>query len=973
MLSEAGSKKDKLGSAKASKNKTSGKKRKTSSLLTPGDSETLPKPKRQRKSAKKKNVSDIASQDIASSGPPPGCVSIKQERLPVKSVPPGEVLPVAMTSGDRNVTPVKTNDDQFSHSQYQPRSITKGIGFIPVNPVHEVGSTVTNASVTSTASDSLDVLASVSVSRSVQDTQDVRRPAVTSVIQSCIGKNRLPHDGSRQFADENRRRSDSNPQLGKTNRQLFDDFPTSTNGNRQLTDEKQQHTSDPSKSANAARLGSESVPTSADTTQVTEVGVCHTTTDRSQMFSDGKQSHNECNQPATERSVEINIGEEDVQCGVKDKTDPISDQLVKIQIAPNPSQMVKDKSVDISSVGLNGSVNKTKKPRKERQKKERKKKIQAPGSAVETTFKTKDGLPAVGPNVPQEMSLLYFFKGEQNIGENKSNEVLCEPVRQLSSTRDDENKAKLTSQNVNALSLDHGGQNDGNAATVKSADITMKETDEAPELSTLKNVVFGSLKNSDIPKQSAEMEAQDSSKPVDSTFAVISQNIQALNLDYSETSLYNKSTDETPKVKQKKKEISSGKKSGKKESKSKPDGSKTKKTSEKKPKTPRGNKQEKETVAKSGKKSSKVKHDKVLTKLTEIDKKQPHNLITDGDLGNIFANVDTVRLSSGSEETTTLKLSENENNATKLPATTSSDGECSDNKVIVNSLEQPAVSSKESKKYDDKAADNKSTQPVDNTKDVCSILLKSLNSELESLRNNKDDNTTVENTSEIAGKLSVAETPKKQKKKKTDLSKPQTKKSASEKAKKKPAKDEKSTKNNKKASKKSEKNNFKSLENNSVTVKSENEKGTACVAKDSVMAVDEFVSSAADASEQKSLVQEQGKEQADEATNSVTLELASTDAVVEANGIEKRRESEDIVFVNDKSVGNFVNAREEEENVFSESLLSRKRKRCTSLERNDSVVSESSGKISLNFYITVLLLYPGNTISRDDWFSFTIA
>ena len=954
---EAGSKKDKTGSATTSTKKSSGKKRKTS-LLTSGDSETLPKPKRQRK--KKKSATDIASQDIASLDAPPGSKSGKQEKLPVRSVPPGEALPLAMTSADRNVTPVKANDEQFSRTQFHPRSITKGIGFLPINAVSGASSTVTTASaVTSATSDSLDVLATVSTSLRTNE---------RSVIRSFIGNKRLPAGGGRQFADENQQQSsDDSPTTIGGYRQLtikngrVDDSSTSINSNRQFAEENQQHTNIPSKSADAARLGPESFSISANRTQVADVGVTHTTIDGSQIYSDELRSLNKLIQSAAERSskenqvrarlfsnasdISTNIGQEDALSDLlfRDKTDPISTQLVNVQTAPNSSEMVKDEAVDSSSLGMNASVNKTKKSKKDRQKKAKKTKIQGPDSSGETTPKAKDGLPAVGSNTARD--------GEQSIdGPPK-------PIGELCSTHDDENKTKQIPWEVNALSLDLGEQNGSNAAAVNSTDIEMKEMDEQPELSTLKHLVPGSLNDKDIPCK----QIQDSSKPIDPTCAVISQDIQPLN--YDETLLSSKPIDETLalKGKQKNKERSSGKKSGKKESKSKPDGGKTKKLSEKKPKTPQGKKQEKETVTKSGKKSSKVKGDKVLTKTKETDNKHEE---TENDklisVSDVSADVDAIEISSGSDETTMLNISQKASNAIKMLGTMFSNNEFSDDKVKVNRLEQPVVSAKESKTSE--ATDNKSTQPVDSIEDLSSISQK--NSELDS---SKDHSNKEDDTSEITGKVSVNEVPKKQKNK---TSKSHTKKSTSEKDKKKTAKEEKSTKYKKKSGKKSEKNNIKSLENNSVST--ENEAGTASVIdKDSIMAVDEIVSPAADESVQKRLVQEQASEE----TKSVTPELATTDAVVKENGIEERRNSEDIVFINDQSVGNFVKAQQDVD--ISESSLSRKRKRCTSPQRNDSVVSENSGKVSLQFFI--IAAFHGKhewqmrlaplLLSRDSWFS----
>jgi hypothetical protein len=96
---------------------------------------------------------------------------------------------------------------------------------------------------------------------------------------------------------------------------------------------------------------------------------------------------------------------------------------------------------------------------------------------------------------------------------------------------------------------------------------------------------------------------------------------------------------------------------------------------------------------------------------------------------------------------------------------------------------------------------------------------------------------------------------------------------------------------------------------------------------------------------------------------------------VKENGIEERRNSEDIVFINDQSVGNFVKAQQDVD--ISESSLSRKRKRCTSPQRNDSVVSENSGKVSLQFFIIAAFhgKHEGQMrlapllLTRDSWFS----
>ena len=817
-------------------------------------------------------MSDISLQGIASLDTPRQ--SGKQEKIPVKSVPPGKTLPMAMTSSDRNVTPVKANDEQFSIPQYHPRSITKGIGFVPIKPVHGVGTTVTTAGLTPVAGDSLDVLASVSTSL---------RKNERSVIQSFVGKNTSPNENQLQSSGDSPTVNDGKLQLTKKNGEFSHLSPTSINDNRQPSKKNQEH--------NVLRKDSENFLISADRKEIADVVGSHVTVSTNHF--NGRQSLDKPNQPVTAHCTEINQGGffSDLS---EIKISLMADQ-VKAQIPPN--FMVEGETVD--SASLNSSVKKPKKTKKERQKKE--KKTKQADSTVDTTAKTNDGLSALASNITRDVSPVYPSYGERNIDGNKSNELLS---KLLCSTHGDESQMKLTIHDVNALSLDHGEQNGKNSVTAKGIDTMMKRTDELPELQALKHLVPGGVANTDILKLKTEVEAQDSSKPMDPT--------KPLNLYNDKTS-----TDQTLAFEEKPKsvEISSSKKSGKKES-------KIKKLSEKKLKTPRANKQEKE---KSTKKSSKVKN-------KETDNERAHEELANDksnrdDVDDSSANNDMIQTSSSDE--TMLFMSKIANDANQMLATLCTNDEIFYNKVNVNSMESVATS-KDSKKADDKAANNKLT-PEDNAEGLSSISHKSANSNVDSSKepiHTKEDDTSVKNTLE---KRSVSEV--KKQKNKTGTSKSHNKKSANEKSKKSQAKEEQSTKN-KKSTKKSETNNHKSSENKIVPTKAEIQAGTVCVIDKNSTDVDEELVVDDDEGEQKSLEQDQTGEE----TNSITTD---------GDAIEKRRNSEDIVFINDQSVENFVKAKKTEDAALPKSLLPRKkRKRCTSPQGGDCVVSESSGKVS---------------------------
>lgn len=873
---------DKTGSAKTSTNK-SVKKRK--SPVAPGETEQS-KTKRQRKSTKNKNASDITIQDIASSDVPLASQLPQQERLAMKSVSPGKGVSFAISSGDRNVTPVKTSDEHFILSQYQPRSITKGIGFVPISTVPPVGSTVTMPSViTTTANHSLDVLATISASlRTSNFVQDMQEPAARNLIHSFTGKNPLPADGNRQLSDDSRIMIDGNRQQTKGNQKHSNNSAATTlNGNQLPAEENQRN-----KPTEAARLDSDSIPISADSVKTAKVG-----------FSEGRQkAWDGYKQSPTERFFKENQREISVVSLVS-KNAPVEDTLErqgndkadsitgKDQDASELSKKIENKTVNSNSVVLDDSANKAKKPKKSRQKKT---KIDKPNldSKDGTTSKTKDCTPS---GVKQDISL-------ENDSGNKT-----EPLRQLSSNHDVESKVKQTSPMPDAFYLS-GHNNSDNSSVLKSTDIEIKERVELSKLLSSKPVVSDCLENLDISKQSREEVLQESSKPLDRT--IVSQNIQSLNFGYDKILASNMSNNEnlTPKGKEKNKEASTGKKTAKKESKNKPEGSKTKKPSEKKQKTPRSNVQEKDTVSKSAKKSSKGTADKALIKT----KKQPNQY---SDKLSSLAS----QISLDNEETSILNL-------LAAPSALFTKSNVCDNEV--KSLEQVAVIANESEKSDDAVMEKKPGKLENSIKDSRSILKELLSSEGGTMRS-MGTSTPVENTPKGAEK--IGEIPKK-KKSKGSTSEAQNEISANDKIKKKTFKDEKSSKNNKKPRKKSEKTSVKAVE--SITEDS------------SRMVVDEMPRSVGDEGKLN-----RNKEPGEE-TISVTSEPMTTD--VDVNVSEKQQDREDIVFVNDLSVGDFVKARENEEgSVFSESSLYRKRKRCASPSMNDPVVSESNGKLLLNF------------------------
>ena len=856
--------------------------KKRKSPLTPGETEQS-KTKRQRKSTKNKNASDIAIQDITSSDTPPASKLPQQERLAVKSVPPGKGVSLAISNGDRNVTPVKTSDEHFILSQYQPRSITKGIGFVPISTVPPIGSTVTKPSVITTAANHpLDVLATVSASlrtsNFVQDMEEVTKPTARNLIHSFAGKNPLPADGNRQFADKARQLSDDsrimidgNRQLAEGNQKRSDNCAvTPLNGNQLPAEENQRN-----KCTEAARLHSDSIPISADSVKAAKVGFSESRQkawDGSETFSERMQSLSEYKQSSTGRFSNENQRQTSVVSFIS-KNAPVEDTLFerlgnditvsiisKDQNVCELSKKVENRTMNSNSVDSDGSIKKVQKPKKQRQKKDKKTKIEKPklDSKDRTTTKTKDRTPS---SIKQDISL-------PNVSENKTDTVVSEPLRQLSSSHDIESKVKQTSPMINALSL--GYNNGDNSSALKSIDIERVKLSEP-----IKPIVSDCLENLE---QSREVVLQESSKPLDAT--IVSQDIPSLNVSYDKILALNMSNNEnlSSKGKEKNKEAITGKKTAKKENKNKPEGSKSKKPAEKKQKTPRNNVQEKETVSTSAKKSK--KGDKPLTKT----KKQPNEY---SDKLNSLAS----QISLDDKETSILHL-------LVAPSPFFTKRNVCDSEI--KSLEQPAVIANECEKSDDVVMEKKTA---------------------------KQENSTEDSPGEI---------PKK-KKSKGSTSETQNELSANDKIKKKTSKDEKSTKNNKKPRKKSEKSNVKAVESSNVITKPKKEVTPACAnAEDSSMAVDEMLSSVDDESK-LNRNEQPGKE-----TISVNSEPMTTDAVV--NMGEREQDREDIVFVNDQSVGDFVKGGQD-------SVLYRKRKRCTSPSMNlDSVVSESSGKLLLNLY-----------------------
>ena len=868
--------------------------KKRKSPLTPGETEQS-KTKRQRKSTKNKNASDIAIQDIVSSDAPPASQLPQQERLAVKSVPPGKGVSLVISNGDRNVTSVKTSDEHFILSQYQPRSITKGIGFVPISTVPPIGSTVTKPSViTTTANHPLDVLATVSASlrtsNFVQDMEEVTKPAARNLIHSFTGKNPLLADGNRQFADKARQLSDDSRIMIDGNRQLAEGNQTRSdncaaaplNGNQLPAEENQRN-----KCTEAARLDSDSIPISADSVKAAKVGFSDSRQkawDGSETFSERMQSLSEYKQSSTERFSNENQRQTSV-VSFMSKNAPVEDTLFerlgnditvsiisKDQNVCELSKKIENRTMDSNSVDSDGSIKKVQKPKKQRQRKDKKTKIEKPklDSKDRTTTKTKDRTLS---GIKQDISL-------PNVSENKTDIVVSKPLQQLSSNHNIESKVKQTSPMINALSLSYN--NGDNSSALKSIDIERVELSEP-----IKPIVSDCLENLE---QSREVVLQESSKPFDAT--IVSQDIPSLNVSCDKILALNMSNNEnlSSKGKEKNKEAITGKKTAKKENKNKPEGSKSKKPAEKKQKTPRNNVQEKETVSTSAKKSKKGKTDKPLTKT----KKQPNEY---SDKLNSLAS----QISLDDKETSILHL-------LVAPSPFFTKSNVCDSEI--KSLEQPAVIANECEKSDDVVMEKKTV---------------------------KQENSIEDSPGEI---------PKK-KKSKGSTSETQNEISASDKIKKKTSKDEKSTKNNKKPRKKSEKSNIKAVESSNVITKPKKEVAPACAnAEDSSVAVDEMLSSVDDESK-LNRNEQPGKE-----TISVKSEPMTTDAVV--NMGEREQDREDIVFVNDQSVGDFVKGGQD-------SVLYRKRKRCTSPSMNfDSVVSESSGKLLLNIYF--LLFQTGVSI-----------
>ena len=885
--------------------------KKRKSPVAPGEKEQS-KAKRQRKTSKNKNASD---QDVASLETTPAS---QHKRLAVKTAPPGKAVPLTMSSSDRNVTPVKTSDEHFLPSQYQPRSITKGIGFVPVNALSSVNSAIAKPSViTTTANHPLDVLATVSASlrtsNFVQNMQEIAKPAARSLIHPFASKNPLPTDG--MFAGEARQVSVDSRVMIADNRQLSEErhsgnlAATTLNGNQQPAEQNQPHKSSRSKSMEDVRLNCDDIPMSFDRVKTAKFGLGEES-EKAWDEAERKQSLSEYKQSTTERSSKDNqrgtsvisvTSKHAAREGIlseNDKTDSITDKMGKDRNTYDGSKKIQNKTVEGNSVDLDGSVNEVKKEKRQRPKKDKKTKIETPklDSKDRTKTKAKDHTPS---SVEQNMSL-------QNFNGNENNTDTSEPLRQLSSNHDIKRKVKQTFPMVDALSL--GPNNSNNSFAFMSTDCEMKEAAELSKLLPLKPIVSDCLDGLDVSKKCREGVLEDISKPSSPT--IVSQNIQSLNVGYDKIVVENKSNNAslTAKEKEMNKEAINGKKAAKKENKSKPEASKTRKPSEKKQKTPENSMQEKGIVAKSAKKPSIIKADKALTKT----KKQSNQ---ESDKLNSLAS----QISLTPKETTLRNL-------LSAPSSFLAKSNVCEDKV--KSLEQLVIDN-ESKKSNEATVAN-----LENIEQGSGILQELLSSEFGLVRS-MEDTTTVANASKEAGKS--GEIPKKPKHK-SSSSEAQNKTSATDKIKTKTSKDEKITKNNKKPRKKSEKTVFKALESNSVTKEEKKVAGTAV--EDSAI-VNEILSS---------LVHESKLNNNGQPGEETTPEVMTTNTVeCHTSKTEKKQEREDIVFVNDLSVGDFVKARQNE--VPSENLLPKKRKRCTSPSINDpAVVSESSGKFVLNFF-----------------------
>ena len=811
----------------------------------------------------------------------------------MKTAPPGKAVPLTMSSSDRNVTPVKTSDEHFLPSQYQPRSITKGIGFVPVNALSSVNSAITKPSViTTTANHPLDVLATVSASlrtsNFVQNMQEIAKPAARSLIHPFASKNPLPADG--MFADEARQVSVDSRVMIADSRQLSEEkqrhsdnlAATTLNGNQQPAEQNQPHKSSRSKSMEDVRLNCDNIPMSFDRVKTAKFGLGEDSekawdeAERKQLLSEYKQSTTERSSKDNQRGTSVisvtskHAAREGI-LSEKDKTDSITDKMGKDRNTYDGSKKMQNKTVEGNSVDLDGSVNEVKKEKRQRPKKDKKTKIETPklDSKDRTKTKAKDHTPS---SVEQNMSLQNFSGNENNTG-------TFEPLRQLSSNHDIKRKVKQTFPMVDALSL--GQNNSNNSFAFMSTDCEMKGAAELSELLPLKPIVSDCLDGLDVSNKSREDVLEDISKPSSPT--IVSQNIQSLNVGYDKIVVENKSNNAslTLKDKEMNKEAIGGKKAAKK----------------------------KVIVAKSAKKPSKVKTDKASTKT----KKQSNQ---ESDKLNSLAS----QISLTSKETAIRNL-------LSAPSSLLAKSNVCEDKV--KSLEQLLIDN-ESKKSDEAAVAN-----LENIEQGPGILQESLSSEFGLVRS-MEETTTVANASKEAGK--IGEIPKKQKHKNSP-SEAQNKISATDKIKTKTSKDEKITKNNKKPRKKSEKTVFKALESNSVT---KEEKKVAVTAVEDSAIVNEILSSLLDESKLNKNGQP-GAETGPEVMTTDTVECHTSKTE------KKQQEREDIVFVNDLSVGDFVKARQNE--VPSESLLPKKRKRCTSPPINDSaVVSESSGKFILNFF-----------------------
>lgn len=795
---DAGIDRDNQESAKARPvNKCSSKKRKTHSVDTDEGSSTLPKPKRQRKSTKKKNVCDVTGKQVASSTSIDGQLS-KQEKLSVKSVPP--VLPFS-------------SEPFLDPSQYQPRSITKGIGFAPIrSPNKKVNGTVATAS----ARESLDMLASVSVSISGQ------KPVVTSVIPSAASTNRstdssTDHSGNR----ENRRTSEDLSTTTVDIRSVYKKGQLSDNSRNSDQQVVEPNHDGPNKSTLVEQVGSEVVPI-----------IAHAPGDP---------------QFVIQSVTEENAGDVDSQ-RVKDQTAPTSNQAVYIPNLLAPSRMIRQKAAGMSCANFNGSVSRLEKPRNERQKKDLSKKIRASDcSKIQLPNNRKikgsdslilnsiDTLPGGCSSTVADKSLVYLICG----GQKNYNSVT-----QTSASRDTEKKNKGTAAKANSLSHE-----------VRKDDTTVAAIETA-KLTEISNRAVSAISGNDGPTKSVRMVTQERTRPVNPTFAFITQDIQPLNLGHNKTLLHFKSHNNTTALKGKQKSKSSVKDSAN-DSHSKSNEVQEKKFPETKHKRPRCKKHENRRASKSSKKSSVNEPAKVLSKGSN-DKKSI-KIISDSGVGGLFERVVT-QLASGGEEM--LGSTNREESATYLAGGM----EFKNEKSKKEGFEKPALITEACGRWYDNLTDINVFDAVLNDRQAVP---------------RKEENISI--ASNEARERNVNEVPAKQKYKR-GLCK--IKKQTVDTDKKKTTNKNKITKDNKKAGKVS-------LE-----------------------------------------------QPVDIVTNSFTPELPSTDGVVKRTGLEQRRNSEDIVFVNDQSVTRFVEAVEERDRMLSENKFPEKRKRCTS-----PLGADNNGKI----------------------------